>query len=117
MGVDGDVLDLGLYYQRILRVRIGWYALPDASPAVVAAVRAGGRLACVSALEWHEGREPSDPLHIVLNRASRARAVDPEIVIHWSRRADDQSVAVVSVELARRQAERCQRNAPNLREP
>jgi len=116
MGVGGDVLDMGLYYGRILRVRIGWYALPGTSPAVVAAVRAGGKLACVSALELHDGREPAHPLHVMLDRGRHARRADPGIVIHWSRRSDEGPVAVVSAERARRQADECRRKAPNATE-
>ena len=37
---------------RLVRVRRGWYRLPDADPAVVQAVAAGGVLTCVSALAF-----------------------------------------------------------------
>lgn len=35
------------------RLRRGWYALPDADPQVVRAVKAGGVMTCVSALRFH----------------------------------------------------------------
>ncbi len=37
----------------LIRLRQGWYARPDADPTVVAAVRRGGVLSCVSALQHH----------------------------------------------------------------
>jgi hypothetical protein len=116
MGVDADWLDMGLYYRKILPVRIGWYALPGTSPAVVAAVRAGGRLACVSALELHQGREPRHPWHIVLSRSADHRRVPADMVAHWTRGLIDGTHAAVSVELAHRQAAQCGRKAPNRSE-
>jgi hypothetical protein len=116
MGVDPDWLDMGLYYRRIVPVRIGWYALPGTSRAVIAAVRAGGRLACVSALEYHEGREPEHPLHIVLPRNADHRRLSTDTIAHWTRGLIDGTHAAVSIELAHRQAERCRRKAPNAGE-
>lgn len=113
MGVNPDWLDMGLYYRRILRVRIGWYALPGTSYAVLAAVRAGGRLTCVSALEHHAGREPQHPLHVAVPRNADPDRLGPGIVAHWMRGRIDGTNAAVSPELARRQAERCRRKAPN----
>lgn len=37
----------------LTRLRPGWFALPGSDGAVTAAVRAGGSLACTSALAWH----------------------------------------------------------------
>jgi len=112
MGVNALDLEMGLYYRRILPVRIGWYALPDVTEAVLAAVRAGGRLACVSALAHHAGTEPEHPLHIVLSRSADHRRMDPQMVNHWTRGLIDGTNAAVSVELAQRQADRCRRKAP-----
>lgn len=39
----------------IVAVRRGWYRLPGADPLVVAAVKAGAVLTCVSALRYHSG--------------------------------------------------------------
>lgn len=112
MGVDADGLDMGLYYRKILPVRIGWYALPGTSPAVLEAVRAGGRLACVSALELHEGHEPRHPLHIVVPRSADHRRIPADMIVHWTRGLIDGTHAAVSPALARRQAAQCGRKAP-----
>lgn len=37
----------------LLRLRHGWYARPDADPRVMSAVRSGGFLSCISALDLH----------------------------------------------------------------
>jgi hypothetical protein len=41
------------YGRRIVRVRKGVYATPDLPEAVLRACKVGGRLDCVSALEFH----------------------------------------------------------------
>ncbi|MCU1422782.1 MAG: hypothetical protein JWN36_2433 [Microbacteriaceae bacterium] len=52
-----ETIDMALYYRKILRVRRGQYASLDTPPAILRALRVGGRLACVSALAFYAGRE------------------------------------------------------------
>ncbi|AND16918.1 hypothetical protein C5C18_04680 [Rathayibacter tritici] len=69
----------------VLRVRRGWFALPGAPEAEIAAVAAGGVLTCASALVaaglWvlAEG-----PLHVAVppNATARPR---PGVLLHWRR--------------------------------
>ena len=50
LGLDRTRREAALRQGRLLRIRTGWFARPDASPDVVAAVRARACIACVSAL-------------------------------------------------------------------
>jgi very-short-patch-repair endonuclease len=79
---------------RIFRVRHGWYSVPDAPPAAIRAVRVGGRLTSISALESYGLRVPRRPeMHIaVLATASRLRRPDnrrrklapgDRVRVHW----------------------------------
>ncbi|ROQ36673.1 uncharacterized protein DUF559 [Frondihabitans sp. PhB188] len=83
---------------RLLRVRRGLYALPDASPAALLAVRAGGRLAGLSAAASYglwDGWD--DRLHVVVPRNSAmvpktrreqlrsVRTIEGRtVVVHWN---------------------------------
>lgn len=83
---------------QIERIRNGWYAVPDADPALIRAVRIGGRAtagtALVSSRIW---AMPDERLHVaVAPNAARLRCPDnphlpwdpanhPEIVVHWNR--------------------------------
>jgi hypothetical protein len=80
----------------IRRVRNGWYAMPGAEAHVVAAWRVGGRLACVSALNyWGYALPDSGKLHVGVNARSvklrhpdmkwvRLRDRAPSnLVVHW----------------------------------
>lgn len=90
---DGD-LRVALAQKRIFRARQGWYSVPDAPEAGVRAVRIGGRLTSLSALESLGIPVPRQPrLHVaVKGTASRLR--DPvdrrmrlrprsDVVVHW----------------------------------
>ena len=57
----------------LARLRPGWYARADADPAVVAAVRTGGVLGCVSALRAHGAwvAPGHDSLHIRTSKSLR----------------------------------------------
>ena len=79
---------------RTFRVRQGWYSVPDAPPAAIQAVRVGGRLTSISALESYGLRVPRRPdLHIaVLATAGRLRGPDDRrrklesgdrVRVHW----------------------------------
>ena len=84
----------------------GWWATRDTPTDIVAARRAGGRLACASALAHYGLGTRSDQLHISLSRSGK-RPADPSIVVHWSRDPLPGDRRAVSVEVAHRQASRC----------
>lgn len=107
LGCDETFIKLCLWYRTILSTRRGWYALPGTPPAIMGALRAGGRLACISALAHHLGREPREPLHIVVPYG--ASRLGKGVVVHWSRRPIAGSRLVVDEVVARRQAEGCRR--------
>ena len=71
-GVSARQVERSAAHGTIERLRRGWYAVPDASEPVVRAVRAGGALACVSALAamgvW---TMPDARLHVVIPRGTR----------------------------------------------
>lgn len=54
-----EMVDMALWYRKILRVWRGHYASLDTPKLLLRALRVGGRLACVSAIDFHEGRRPS----------------------------------------------------------
>jgi very-short-patch-repair endonuclease len=81
----------------ITRVRKGWYAIPSLHQDILAALRVGGRLACVSAAKLSGLWIPDEPaLHVAVpETASRLRtpsnhrqrlAAHPDagVVVHWS---------------------------------
>ena len=114
-GVDRDTIWLAARYGRILRIRKGWYGLLDLDQRVLQACRIGGRLGCVSALDFHqppgqEHRELESPvLHVSVPRgAARLKYSkdDPSIRIHWTRNQTGDRRAV-SIGTALAQAARC----------
>ncbi|MDH2443091.1 DUF559 domain-containing protein [Amnibacterium sp. CER49] len=69
---------------RLQRVRIGYFARPDAPPALVAAVRAGGVATGVTALQHHGLWVPEDPrLHIAVAPKAHPPA-SPDVEAHWT---------------------------------
>jgi hypothetical protein len=103
-GVDRQQLDIAVMYRRVLRVRKGLWATLDFSPAALPALRAGGRLACVSALVFYGAIEDagfdlhvSAPLGVTSWHPARQRRV---VVRHWSRRALPGDRLAVSAETA-----------------
>lgn len=94
----------------IFRVRQGWYSVPDAPEPAVRAVRVGGRLTSISALESYGIPVPRRPdTHIVVKAtASRLRATHDrrkrlagarDVRIHWvDRAASADSVWRVSID-------------------
>ena len=95
-GVDPGWIDLAAWYGRhLIRVRKGWYARPTERRDVLRAWRVGGRLACISAVEFHAGIEPGPVLHVEVP-AGAVRLRDPDrrqsrlspgspVVVHWTR--------------------------------
>jgi very-short-patch-repair endonuclease len=82
---------------RIFRVRHGWYSVPDAPASAILAVRVGGRLTSISALETYGLMVPNrDRVHVAV-RASASRLRNPQhrrerlrrrdpVRIHWNDR-------------------------------
>lgn len=108
---------------RLTRVREGYYAEPLTDPALLQAVRIGGRLGCVSALRRHGiwVPPPAFPHVSVDPKASRLRSPRDRRValeqqnrdgceVHWTAVADttDASVHTVGIINALAQAIRCQ---------
>jgi very-short-patch-repair endonuclease len=92
----------------LARIRHGWLQTEDADPAVVAAIAAGGRLGCLSALEHHGIWVPEhDALHIALPRhAGRHRSGG--LVAHWeSSRWRDRHSPIESIDDVIRQVILC----------
>ncbi len=81
----------------LVRLRRGWYCVPDADPLIARAVRVGGSLSCASALVFHGvWMRHVDRLHLALpNWAHRSTPVD--VVPHW--RSDAQVAVVVEAPL------------------
>jgi hypothetical protein len=102
--VPRNVLDVAAMYGTVLHIKKGLWGLPTLDARVVAAQRAGGRLACVSALAFHGIIEPGEhPLHIcapdgVLSWRPRGRT--DGVVRHWSRRRLPGDRQAVDVETA-----------------
>ncbi len=110
LGCWPEMIDMALWYRQILRVRRGHYASVGTAKLVLRALRVGGRLACVSALDFHEGRDrPERPVHVLVTHGSSRLGGDKggSPVIHWSRLPVEGTRTVVSAEVARSQAERC----------
>lgn len=89
-GVERQLLDIAVMYGTIVRIKRGLWALPSVRPEAIAAHRAGGRLACVSALAYHGViDDPPGGIHISapawVSKWHSPR-MDPAVVRHWSRR-------------------------------
>jgi very-short-patch-repair endonuclease len=101
-GATRGRLSWAVHSGRILRVRQGWYCLPDLDERIVRAARVGGRLACVSAAEyagfWMRGRHHlhvSVPDHDArlrseLDAHKRLRDSTATTVVHWHAVSGDQ---------------------------
>jgi hypothetical protein len=101
-GYTDDDIRAALELGTIFRVRQGWYSVPDASQPAVHAVRVGGRLTGVSALESYGLRVPRRTLvHVAVpinacrlrrpgDRQRRLVADDP-VRVHWIVRQTPQS--------------------------
>jgi hypothetical protein len=109
MGCWPAMIDLSLYYRKILRVRQGQYASVGTPPAVLRALRVGGRLACVSALAYYERGRAGDPLHVLVRRGASRLGIraGEAVVVHWTRREVEGTRLVVSERAARAQAAWC----------
>ncbi|MDO4413116.1 endonuclease domain-containing protein [Cutibacterium sp.] len=100
-GLSKAKIDTAQRHGSITRLRQGWWALPDADPNVVAAVRAGGVLGCVSALKmmgvWSplgsqvHCRGHREPLSATVRSCPAPRRAAPIIAV------DSPDIAVQSV--------------------
>lgn len=113
-GDDPEWIRMARNYGTLVQVRKGWWALPGTPAEVMAAWRAGGRLACVSALAFHGATiDLRDNLHIeVAARSKGARR--PGVVVHWSSDQTSGDRGAVSIEVAARQAKQCRAAAGTL---
>lgn len=95
-GYTGRQLTYAVHIGILLRVRKGWYATPDADPALLTAIRVGGRLGCISAAEvygWATAEHHTVHVSLAENasrlRHSQSNAVHPPaadipgVVLHW----------------------------------
>ena len=107
VGCDDTFIKLCLGYRTILPTRRGWYALPGTPAPIIRALRAGGRLACVSALTWYAGCPvpEEEPVHILVPYG--ASRLGRDAVVHWTRGPLPVDRLVVPRGLAELQAERC----------
>jgi hypothetical protein len=103
-GVERQQLDIAVMYSRVVRVRKGLWATLDLAPAALPALRAGGRLACVSALVFlGEIEDAGFPLHLAAPLGVTSwhpRRHRGAVVRHWSRRALPGDRLAVSAETA-----------------
>ncbi|CAN5165301.1 hypothetical protein BH11ACT4_BH11ACT4_08970 [soil metagenome] len=100
-----EMIDLSLYYRRIVRVRRGWYALPSVDARIVTALRVGGRLACVSALAFYSDAVDPGPVHVVVPYGA-SHLDRGDAIVHWTRRPIAGRL-VVTPEAAAKQARYC----------
>lgn len=93
----------------LFRPRRGYYALPDAPPLAVAAVRAGGRLSCLPAAGTYGLWAGLDPrLHVTVPaKATRLPGPEAGAVRHWSTRAAGSEVWRLSAGDCLRSVVRC----------
>ncbi|MES2169587.1 MAG: hypothetical protein V4479_02535 [Actinomycetota bacterium] len=106
-GHDREVILMSAEARRIIRVRQGWYAVPGNHWAVEAAWRAGGALACVSALAYLGFMDHPEELHIAVRGNADRRRDASGAVTHWCRADPGGDRRAVSIGAAVRQAARC----------
>ncbi len=105
-GFTEEIITAFLAHGKVIRVRQGWYATPETPLLAIDAIRARGRLACVSALAYHGLIGPQQPLHISVGRSANSRAASG-VVVHWSRRVLAGDRVAVSIDEAWKQARAC----------
>ena len=110
------------YWGRPERLRHGWYCVPELPDDVRRAWKAGGPLACISAIRWYAGEPIGEPIHIAMHDHRHPRQRRPQAgtttpvtwakpeapIIHWHN-ADHaaENAWAVPPELAHRQAATC----------
>ncbi len=107
IGYEDETIRISRNYGALISVRQGWWALPGTPEVLMQAWRAGGRLACVSALAYHGvALELGDQLHVEVAAASKG-ALRSGVHVHWSSSQCNGDRRAVSVEVALKQARRC----------
>src|SRR5690606_26027933 len=97
IGYEDEFIRMSRNYRKIVQVRQGWWALPETPAELMRAWRAGGRLACLSALAFHgETLDLGDELHIEVSAASKG-ALQSGVRVHWSRSQTNGDRRAVSV--------------------
>lgn len=92
----------------LTRLRHGWYAGSRANEHVVAAVRSGGVLGCVSALGFHGVWQPIDqPLHVYRAKWGRQHGTSKTVWCREPRSRSSPAAAVLPVDEALRQSLHC----------
>ncbi|QEO10576.1 DUF559 domain-containing protein [Protaetiibacter larvae] len=81
-GFTSRAIAQALAEHRLVKLRRGKYARPDAPPELLAAARAGGRLSCVSALAHHGAWTLEHTLHVRIARG--VAAAGRGVHIHWT---------------------------------
>lgn len=104
-----SLLQWSKWYGTIIHVCRGWWATPETPTLAIDARRAGGRLACVSALQLYGESEGDGQLHVEFGRSSKGPR-HPAVIAHWSRRTAPGTRLAVSREVAREQSKRCPYN-------
>jgi len=105
-GLEPELIRMAVDYDRIFRLRKGWFAARETPEEVIQAVRLGGSLACRSALDFYEGRDLEGQLHVAVAHPERMLPV-PGVVVHRTRTPIDLRRPAVPRDEAERQAVRC----------
>lgn len=105
---------------QLVRVRNGWFALPNAPRDALRATRAGGQLTCGTALRAHGVWVLDDGLTHVAVRGNASRLRDPDdrrrpwsarrsrdVVMHWGSTPQNRRSPIVSIEDALTQLVGC----------
>lgn len=108
-GVRGRVLSAAVHDGRLLRPRNGRYALPGIGDAALAAMRAGGRLSCVTAARSYGlwGGQDQRTHLLVPPHAGRTEIVGDRVVRHWRHAERHSELWRVSLADCLRSAVRC----------
>ena len=105
-GLDPQLIRMAVDYDRVIRLRKGWFATLDTPDEVIQAFRMGGSLACHSALDFYEGRALAGQMHVAVAHPERTASVRG-VVVHRTRTPIDRRRPAVPREEAERQAARC----------
>ncbi len=95
-GFSRRALAAAVQQRSIIRVRQGWYSLPDIPPTLLRAARVGGRAGCITGAALHGmWLPPDDHLHVSVEhgdcrlrtpgnmRTRLAGASQPGVTTHW----------------------------------
>lgn len=80
-GVNDRSIAHAIAESRLVRVRRGWFAVPTAPSVLISAVRAGGRVSCAAALQWHGVWTMPHGMHVSVPRGSKCTSSRQRV--HW----------------------------------